>query len=76
MQTVGLLLPYLQVALSILLVGGILLQQRGAGLGGAFGGGDGFGYSSRRGAEKILFQGTVVIAILFAFSTLLALVIK
>ena len=76
MQTVGFLLPYAQVALSILLIGGILLQQRGAGLGGAFGGGDGFGFNSRRGAESVLFQGTIVIAVLFALSTLLALIIK
>ena len=76
MQTVGQFLPYIQVALSILLIGGILLQERGASLGGAFGGGDGFGYNSRRGAEKVLFRGTIVIATLFALSALLALIIK
>ena len=76
MQTVGLFLPYIQLALAVLLIGGVLLQQRGAGIGGAFAGGDGFGFSSRRGAEKILFQGTILIALLFAISTLLALIIK
>lgn len=76
MQTIGLLLPYIQIGLSILLIAGILLQERGAGLGGAFGGGDGFGYNSRRGAEKIIFQATIVIGILFGLSALLALIIK
>lgn len=43
----------------------ILLQQRGTGLSGAFGGGEGGAYSTRRGIEKILFASTVVLAILF-----------
>jgi len=70
------LLSIVQIILSVLLIGGILLQQRGAGLGGAFGGGDvSQNYYTRRGAEKFLFQGTIVVAILFALSAILALVI-
>lgn len=76
MQTVALVLPYLQIALAILLILGILFQQRGAGLGGAFGGGDGFGFNTRRGAEKVLFNMTIVVSILFILSTLIALIIK
>ena len=69
-------LPIIQIVLSILLIGGILLQQRGAGLGGAFGGNEsGETYYTRRGAEKFLFQGTIIIAILFALSSLTALFI-
>ena len=70
------ILPYVQVILSVLLIGAILLQQRGAGLGGAFGG-DNFsaGFYARRGAEKLLFNGTIALAILFALSAFLALVI-
>ncbi len=68
------LLPAVQITLSILLIGGILLQQRGAGLGGAFGGGDASEtYYTRRGAEKILFQGTIVVGVLFALASLAAL---
>ena len=68
-------IPYIQIVLSILLIGGILLQQTEAGLGGAFGGGDGFssGNHTKRGAEKIIFNATIVVAILFvvtAFSLL------
>ena len=58
-------LPYAQITLSILLIVGIVLQQRGAPLGGAFGG-DNFAstFYKRRGAEKFLFNATIVIAIL------------
>jgi len=58
-------LPYAEIILSILLVVGIVLQQRGATLGGAFGG-DNFAstFYKRRGAEKFLFQATIVIAVL------------
>ena len=55
-----------QLVLAALLIVSVLLQQRGSGLSGAFGGGDSGGaYSTRRGAEKILFRSTIVIAILF-----------
>jgi len=58
-------LPYAEIVLGILLIIGIVLQQRGASLGGAFGG-DNFASSfyKRRGAEKFLFNATIVIAIL------------
>ena len=58
-------LPYAEIILSILLIGGIVLQQRGASLGGAFGG-DNFAstFYKRRGAEKFLFNVTVGVAIL------------
>lgn len=76
MQILSTALPYFQIILATLLVLGILLQQRGAGLGGAFGGGDGFGFNTRRGAEKVLFNFTIAISILFVLSTLIAIIIK
>ncbi len=77
MSIIG-ILPYIQIALSVLLIGGILLQQSEAGMGGAFGGGDGFssGNHSKRGAEKIIFIGTIIVAILFAVSSFIILLIK
>lgn len=64
------ILPYAQIVLSVLLVIVILLQQTGAGVGGAFGGADSIsGFHTRRGAEKALFYATIVIAILFALSS-------
>ena len=63
------------MGLSVLLIGAILLQQTGAGVGGAFGGSDGGGFSTRRGVEKVLFQGTIILAILFALSAFVALIV-
>ncbi|MBI4066045.1 preprotein translocase subunit SecG [Candidatus Kaiserbacteria bacterium] len=62
-------LPYAEIILSILLIVGIVLQQRGATLGGAFGG-DNFAstFYKRRGAEKFLFNATIVIAILLVLA--------
>ncbi len=61
------LIPIVQIVLSILLIGGILLQQSEAGLGSAMGGGDGFssGRHTKRGAEKFIFVSTMVVAVLF-----------
>lgn len=69
METLKALLPYAQTILSLLLIVGIVLQNRGASLGGAFGG-DNFAstFYKRRGAEQFLFQATIVVAILFVLS--------
>jgi preprotein translocase subunit SecG len=53
-----------QIILSILLVITILLQQKGAGVGGIFGGSSNI-YSTKRGVDKVLFYATIVIACLF-----------
>lgn len=65
------MIPYVQIVLSVLLIGGVLLQQSEAGLGGGFGGGDGFssGHHTKRGAEKTIFIATIVVAILFAVTS-------
>lgn len=64
-------LPYVEIILAILLIVGIVLQQRGATLGGAFGG-DNFAstFYKRRGAEKFLFNATIVIAILLVLAAI------
>jgi len=59
----------IQIIFAILLVVFILLQQRGSGLGMAFGG-EGNVYRSRRGIEKFLFAATIVVAVLFCASAL------
>jgi protein translocase SecG subunit len=58
------LFKYLQLAVSILLIAAILMQNRGAGLSGIFGGA-GNVYLSKRGLEKKLFYATIALAILF-----------
>lgn len=53
-----------QIAVSVLLIISILLQNRGAGLGGIFGG-EGNIYRTKRGVEKGLFVSTIIFAIIF-----------
>ena len=62
-----------QMILAIALIASILLQQRGTGLGGAFGG-EVTAYRSRRGIERTLFRLTIVLAVLFVVFSLLNLV--
>jgi protein translocase SecG subunit len=64
-------LPYAEIILSILLIVGIVLQRRGATLGGAFGG-DNFAstFYKRRGAEKFLFNATIIVGILFVLAAI------
>ena len=70
------ILPWVQIILSIVLVATILLQQTGAGVGGAMGGGDDSVHYTRRGMEKILFYVSIVIAILFALSAFVMLILN
>ena len=63
-----------QVIVSIALIISILLQSRGASLGGAFGGASTV-YSTKRGMEKILFSLTIVLSILFFALTLSDLIL-
>ncbi len=53
------------LVLSPLLIIVILLQNRGSGLGAAFGGGDGNVYRTKRGLEKSLFYATIIISLIF-----------
>ncbi len=77
MEILETLLPYIQIGLSGLLVTAILMQRSEAGLGGAFGGSDvpSSSFHTKRGAEKVLFNATIVLAILFALSAFAALLI-
>jgi protein translocase SecG subunit len=77
MQLVTTILPYAQIILSVLLVTAILLQQSGAGLGGALGGSDGDSFHhTRRGFERFLFYLSIVCGILFTLSALLVIILK
>jgi preprotein translocase subunit SecG len=69
-------LPYIQIALAAFLAAGILLQQSAAGMGGAFGDNFSSTFHTKRGAEKFLFYGTIVLAAAFAALSFLTLVFK
>jgi len=58
------ILPFLQIIISILLITVILLQQGRAAMGSAFGQGEGF-HSEKRGMEKTLYLGTIILGITF-----------
>lgn len=68
------ILPVIQMVLAVLLVVAILLQQRGSGLGAAFGG-DSNVFRTKRGVEKILFYATIGIAVLFFANAILTVLL-
>ena len=69
-MTIHGMLPFIEIVLAIASVVGVLMQQTGAALGGAFGG-DNFSaaYHTRRGSEKYLFYASIVLGILFAINS-------
>jgi protein translocase SecG subunit len=71
-------LPYIQIILAILIIVLVLMQKSESGVGGSFGGGDNFGsaYHTRRGFEKVMFNATIVLGVLFAISSLAALFLR
>ncbi len=62
-----------QIILSIALIAAILMQARGTGLSGTFGG-DSAVYRSRRGIERRLWQFTIVLMVLFVVFALVSFV--
>lgn len=58
------ILGIIHLIVAALLIIAVLFQNRGSGVGGAFGGGSEVFYS-KRGPEKILFNATIVLAALF-----------
>jgi protein translocase SecG subunit len=58
-------LPFAQIVVSFLIIGAVLLQQRGTGLGGAFGGGDGSFFAARRGIQQKLYLLTWLLGAVF-----------
>jgi len=60
----------IQLISAILMVLSILLQQRGTGLGNAFGG-TGNVYRTKRGIEQVLLWITIVTSFIFLLSSLL-----
>ncbi len=65
----------IQAFFGILAVVLVLLQAKGVGLGGAFGG-EGSFYRSRRGAEKIVFNMTIVSTGVFLVVSFLSIYAK
>jgi len=69
-----LVLLVFQMIIAVALVALILLQSSKGGLGSAFGGGE--MYRSKRGAERVVFTGTIITAVLFMIVSVLNLVVQ
>lgn len=69
------ILNIVQIVLAVLLVTAILFQNRGSGLGSVFGG-EGNIYRTKRGFEKGLFIGTIVLSILFLGTAIANILIR
>lgn len=70
------MINYLDIALiiiSVLLILSVILQSKGAGLGGLSGADTGSVYTARRGVERTLFRLTIILSVIF-FAVVLALV--
>lgn len=65
-------LSWLQIIIGVVLIGLIILQAKGTGLGSGFGGDMGH-YSTKRGAEKFIFIATIVFGAVFLLIPLIAL---
>lgn len=63
-----------QIAISIVLIGLILIQERSSGLSGVFGGQGATPYQTRRGLEKFIYWGTIGAAVIFVILAILNLV--
>lgn len=65
----------IQIVLSVLLTGVILLQAQGSGLGSTWGGG-GESYHTKRGLEKTLFFLTIILTVLFFAVSVVSILIS
>ncbi len=59
-----------QILLSMALIAVVILQQRSTGLSATFGGTGGGFHVAKRGAEKVLFNLTIAIAVLFIINSI------
>jgi preprotein translocase subunit SecG len=62
------MIPFLQIALivvAVFLILSVILQSKGAGLGGLTGADTGGVFTARRGIEKTLFWATIALSVVF-----------
>ena len=59
------IISFAQIVVAVIVIALILLQNKGAGLGAVFGGGDGNVFHTKRGPEKWMFYGTITAVVLF-----------
>ncbi len=67
-------LDYALIIISVLLIASVILQSKGAGLGGLTGADAGSVFTARRGIERTLFWITIILSVVF-FGLVIALLI-
>jgi len=70
---------YIDIALiivSIALIASVILQSKGAGLGGLTGADTGGIFTARRGIERTLFRVTIVLSVLFFLLATISVILK
>jgi preprotein translocase subunit SecG len=72
----GPFLNLIQIVISVTLIVLIIMQTKGSGLGGLFGGSDSTIYTTRRGVEKTLFNTTIGLAIAFFLVAILNVIVS
>ena len=68
-------LDFALIITSIALIASVILQSKGAGLGGLTGADTGGFFTARRGVEKVLFRLTIVLSFVFFFLAILSVII-
>jgi len=63
--SVAIYLDFALIITSIALIASVILQSKGAGLGGLTGGDTGGVFTARRGIEKVLFRITIGLSVVF-----------
>jgi preprotein translocase subunit SecG len=69
------LFNFITVISAICMILTVLIQSRGQSLGATFGGDTSY-YRSRRGAEAVIFNATIVLAVIFVLSVILSILSK
>ncbi len=66
------ILNIFQILIALAVIAAVVLQAKGAGLGNIFGGAGGESYRTRRGLERTLFRGTIVLMLAFVGLSIVA----
>ncbi len=73
-MTLSFYINIIQIIISVALIAILLVQAKGTGLGGIFGG-DTSIYRTRRGVEKTLYQATIGLAVAFFAVSILSVLL-
>lgn len=70
----NLIFTIIHIIIAIALIAVVLLQSSTGGLGSAFGGGE--AYRTKRGAERVVFIATIVLAVLFLTTSITVFIVR